>query len=131
MPTAAELQKDVLAQIDEARQLRPFGLVQFCRKVPCSADSWYRWERNRASPNLRTIYRMAQIVDRELHVAIVTPSSVSTMETPGMPRSLEAREVALLMERMTPEQRQYVVQVARAAVAIPFVPPGSGGPARR
>lgn len=124
MPSAAEIQRYVIGELDTQRQMRGLGIRQFCDAANVGTATWYDWQALKTSPPLDDICRMAEVLQAYLDVGLVRYDAQAPQTEVGTMRqlsSLEAREVALLMERMTPEQRTYVRDVARA-VGIPREP---------
>lgn len=123
MPSAAELQTEVLEEIDLLRELRDLGVRDFCDRANVGTATWYDYKALKTSPPLDDLCRMAEAVKASLDVGVIRYDADPSSEGRTMRAlsTLEAREVALLMERMTPEQREYMVGVARA-VALPKKP---------
>lgn len=124
MPSAAELQAAVIQELDVLRELKSLGVREFCGLANIGTSTWYDYRALKTSPPLDDLCRMAEAVGSSLDVGVIRYDAASPSSEGRTMRalsSLEAREVALLMERMSPEQREYLLGVARA-VALPRSP---------
>jgi transcriptional regulator with XRE-family HTH domain len=122
MPNAAEIQTAILGELDLLREMAELGIREFCDQSNVGTSTWYDYRSLKTSPPLDDLCRMAEAVKSSLYVRVLRASAEErTGEDMRTLRNMETREVALLMERMSEEQRAYLLDVARA-IALPQTP---------
>jgi hypothetical protein len=122
MPNAAEIQTAILGELDLLREMAEMGIREFCDQANVGTSTWYDYKTLKTSPPLDDLCRMAETVQSSLYVRALRASAEERAgEDMRTLRNMETREVALLMERMSEEQRAYLLDVARA-IALPQTP---------
>jgi transcriptional regulator with XRE-family HTH domain len=122
MPNAAEIQTAILGELDLLREMAELDVREFCGAANVGTSTWYDYRSLKTSPPLDDLCRMAEAVKSSLYVRVLRASAEERIgEDMRTLRNMETREVALLMERMSEEQRAYLLDVARA-IALPQTP---------